>query len=499
MATTAPEAALRPRPEPAPGLYCGGYRPGEGPLLDVVDPSTGKAFAAVHTASLDQIGDAIGAARAAFDSGVWSGLPIAERAEMLRAMLQHFQGQSARLLDLLVAEAGVVRASAVRAIHIDFAIRHGFDCIDLALTLPEVVDNPIPLAERATPTFLLESFQRYEPVGVVAAIAAYNVPLFIGLWKIVPALITGNTVVLRPSPLTPLATMLLGEAADAAGLPAGVLGIVTESANDGAVLLSTDPRVDMVTFTGSSSVGRQVMRQCADTLKRFQLELGGKSAQIYLPDSIDLAAGAADRVCAVQSGQGCVLGTRVFVPEDAKAAVIERMAASLARLKVGPAEGADTVVGPLIDARAVERCEAIVAAAVASGARVAFGGKRPQGLGEGYYFEPTLLDLTDNSNPAAQEEIFGPVVCVIGYRDLDHAVAMANDSPYGLSGHVFGKDMKAAMDVAKRLRTGTVNINGGMISAYASSGGRGLSGYGRERGVEGLRIYQETKCMSITR
>src|SRR5690606_31389685 len=145
--------------------------------------------------------------------------------------------------------------------------------------------------------YLLESFQRYEPLGVVAAIAAYNVPLFIGMWKIIPALIAGNTVILRPSPLTPLATVVIGEAADAAGLPRGVLNIVTETGSDGAVLLSTDPRIDMVTFTGSSTVGRQVMRQASDTLKRFQLELGGKSAQIYLPDAVDLAATAANRVC----------------------------------------------------------------------------------------------------------------------------------------------------------------------------------------------------------
>jgi aldehyde dehydrogenase (NAD+) len=481
------------------GLYCGQFQQGQGPLLDVVDPSDGRAFAQVRTASPGQIADTIGAARSAFDSGVWSGLPIAERAAYLRRMLQHMEGQSARLLDLLVREAGVVRGSMTRPIHVDVALRHGFQCIDLALTLPEAVDNPIPIAERATPNYLLESFQRYEPVGVVAAISAYNVPLFIGLWKIIPALITGNTVILRPSPLTPLATLLIGEAASAAGLPDGVLNIVAEAGNDGAVLLSTDRRIDMVTFTGSSAVGKQVIRQSADTMKRYQLELGGKSAQIYLPDALELAAGAADRVCGVQSGQGCVLGTRIFVPAAEKAALLDRMVQSVGKMTVGPAEGADTVVGPVINAAAVERCEAIVAAAVAAGGRVVAGGRRPAHLTEGFYFEPTILDVPDNSNPAAQEEIFGPVVCVIGYDNLDHAVAMANDTQYGLSGHVFGKDMKAAMDVALRLRTGTVNINGGMISAYASSGGRKLSGFGRERGVEGIRIYQEIKCISITR
>jgi len=484
---------------PQSGFYCGGFQPGEGAPLEVVDPSTGAVFATLDTASPAQIDQAIGSARRAFDSGDWSGLTIHARAERLRAFLQAIQDRRDALLDVLVREAGVVRAAPVKAIQVDIAVKHGLDCIDLALTLPEVIDNPIPYAERGTPGFLLESFQRYEPVGVVGAISAYNVPLFIGLWKAIPALICGNTVVLRPNPLTPLATMMLGEAADAAGLPAGVLSIVAEGGADGAVMLSSDPRVDMVTFTGSSPVGRQVMRQAAETLKRFQLELGGKSAQIYLPDALDMAATAADRVCGVQSGQGCVLGTRIFVPESEKAALIERMAQSLARLKVGPADGTDTVIGPLINAGAVDRCESVVRAAVEAGARIVCGGKRPSDLAGGFYFEPTILDVPDNANPAAQEEIFGPVVCVIGYRDLDHAVQMANDSAFGLSGHVFGKDMKAALDVAARLRTGTVNVNGGMISAYASSGGRGLSGYGRERGVEGIRIYQEIKCVSITR
>ena len=336
-------------------------------------------------------------------------------------------------------------------------------------------------------------------MGVVAAISAYNVPLFIGLWKIIPALITGNTVILRPSPLTPLATLLIGEAASAAGLPDGVLNIVAEAGNDGAVLLSTDRRIDMVTFTGSSAVGKQVIRQSADTMKRYQLELGGKSAQIYLPDSVELATAAGDRVCLAHSGQGCVLGTRIFVPEDRKAAVLDMMASSLSRIVVGPADDPATTMGPLISRAQVERCEQFVEAAVRAGGRIVFGGRRPPHLTQGFYFEPTVLDVADNDNPAAREEIFGPVVCVIGYRDVDHAVQMANDSPYGLSGHVFGKNMRQAYEVAARLRTGTVNINGGAMSAFASSGGRGLSGVGRERGVEGLRIYQEIKCMSVSR
>ncbi|MBB6191012.1 aldehyde dehydrogenase (NAD+) [Sphingobium wenxiniae] len=481
-----------------PGLYDGEYRQGTGASFEVENPSTGKCFATVDGASAEQISTVIGKARTAFDGGGWSSLPVQQRAEKLRAMLGWIQANADRFTDLVVAEAGLVRASMVKFAQIDLAIKHGLDIIDMALTLPSVTDNPLPLSERFTPHYSLQSFQVYEPVGVVSAISAYNFPLWIAAWKIFPALITGNTVILRPSPLTPLSALLLGEAAQVAGLPDGVFSIVAEGGNEGGVILSTDPRVDMVTFTGSSNVGRMVMKQAADTMKRLQLELGGKSAQIYLPDALDMAPGAADRVCLAHSGQGCVLGTRIFVPESEKARILANMAKSLSRAVIGPADAPATTMGPVISRAQVERCESFVSAAVAAGGRIVHGGKRPVHLPDGHYFEPTILDLPDNGNPAAQEEIFGPVVCVIGYRDIDHAIEMANESPYGLSGHVFGKDMTQAMAVAARLRTGTVNVNGGMFSAYASSGGRGLSGVGRERGVEGLRIYQEIKCMSVT-
>lgn len=500
MATLA--RATLPGPDsaqPWPGLYDGGYCDGKGARFEVENPSTCKPFATVNGASAEQISAVIGKARATFDSGCWSELPIQQRAERLRVMLGWMRENMDRFTDLVVAEAGLVRATMLKYAQIDMAISQSLDIIDLALTLPAVTDNPIPLAERFTAHYSLQSFQLYEPVGVVGAISAYNFPLWIAAWKIFPALIMGNTVVLRPSPLTPLSALLLGEAAQAGGLPDGVLSVVIEGGNEGGVMLSTDPRVDMVTFTGSSGVGRMVMKQAADTMKRLQLELGGKSAQIYLPDAMDLAPGAASRVCLAHSGQGCVLGTRIFVPEGEKAAVLEAMTKALSAVVIGPADAPTTTMGPVISKGQVERCESFVAAAIAAGGRIVHGGKRPAHLSGGYYFEPTILDVPDNSNPAAQEEIFGPVVCVIGYRDIDHAIQMANDSPYGLSGHIFGKDVSAAVAVARRLRTGTVNINGGMMSSYASSGGRGLSGMGRERGVEGLRIYQEIKCMSVTK
>jgi len=255
--------------------------------------------------------------------------------------------------------------------------------------------------------------------------------------------------------------------------------------------------VDLVGFTGSTRVGEQVMAQAAPTMKRLQLELGGKSAQIFMPDAIDQVVPAAMGVCMAHAGQGCALGTRIFVPDEHKPDILKQLTGAFTSIKVGPADDPQTQTGPVISAAQVTRCEHYVKAATEQGAIVLAGGHRPAHLARGYYFEPTLLDVPDNGNPAARDEIFGPVVCVIGYRDLDHAVAMANDSRFGLSGYVFGKDRKAALDLALRIKSGTVNVNTGLMSAYVSSGGQRASGIGRERGVEGLRIYQQTTCINF--
>jgi aldehyde dehydrogenase (NAD+) len=227
------------------------------------------------------------------------------------------------------------------------------------------------------------------------------------------------------------------------------------------------------------------------------LELGGKSAQIYLPDAVGRAASAASSVCLSHAGQGCVLGTRVFVPQESKEQVLESMAKALEGVKIGPAGDPATVLGPVISAGQRARCEHFVAAAVAAGGKVVTGGKRPEHLDKGFFFEPTVLDLPDNGNPAAQDEIFGPVIGVIGYRDLDHAVQMANDSKFGLSGWVHGADKVKALEVGLKIRSGAVNINGALMSSYASGGGIKMSGQGRERGIEGLREFQMMTTLNI--
>lgn len=472
---------------------------GDGTTMTVINPGTEEVVTELKGASSAQFSDAIASARMAYDSDVWSGMPAAERAAKLRDFMASLTLQRDRLIDLTVREAGCPIGAGSMQAQVHAPLKHGYDIIDLFGKLPEFEENPLPFAERITPRGnAIQSLRCYRPVGVVAAISAYNFPFYTNLWKVLPALVTGNCVILRPSPLTPLAALIFGEAAQAAKLPPGVLNVVAEAGADGAIALSTDPRVDMVAFTGSSAVGKQVMAQAASTMKRLQLELGGKSAQIYLPDSMAMARVAAAQVCLAHAGQGCALGTRIFVPEVEKAQALVGMADIFANVKIGNPGNPATTMGPVISAAQRARCQRYVDLAVEAGAKVVCGGKPPSEPETGFYFEPTILDTPDNRNPAAQEEIFGPVVSVIGYRDLDHVVEMANDSVYGLSGYVYGKDIQQAIAVAARLRTGTVNVNGGLFSAYASSGGWYQSGIGRERGVEGLRIYQQIHGMNIT-
>ncbi|CAN7338856.1 aldehyde dehydrogenase family protein [Phenylobacterium sp. LjRoot225] len=480
------------------GYIDGVFVTGSGEILAVEDPSDGREIARLAGLSAPQVEDAIRAARLAFDRGVWSELAVAERAAALRRFVAALAQREAKLAEVTVAETGCPPHSGTMRVQVKAPLRMALECIDFFAALPEIEENPLPLAERATPTgMMLQSLRRYTPIGVVAAIAAYNFPFYTAIWKVIPALMAGNTVVVRPNPLTPLSAMILGEAAEEAKLPPGVLNVVLEAGHDGARLLTTHPAVDMVAFTGSTAVGAQVAIQAAPTFKRVQLELGGKSAQIFLPDAVNRFAAQAVVVCTAHAGQGCALGTRLFVPEAQKAELVEQAAAAFRRLKVGPALDPETQVGPVISAAQVARCEHFVKLAVENGGRVAAGGARPSHLDRGHYFEPTLLDLPDNSNPAAQEEIFGPVVSVIGYRDLDHAVEMANDSKYGLSGYVHGEDAATALKVGARVRSGSVHVNAAVMSTYASFGGQRASGYGRERGVEGMRLYQQLSCLTL--
>ena len=479
------------------GYIDGAFVSGEGQGFIVENPSDESVVAEVTGVSAAQVGQAIAAARRSFDDGCWSGLSMKQRGEVMRRYAEALRKRADQLRQFAIEEAGCPASSTVMGAQVHAPLRMTDDIVDMFLKLPEHEENPLPLHERVNPYFSVQSLKLYRPLGVVSAISAYNVPFYTAFWKVVPALMAGNSVILRPNPLTPLSSLIFAEAAEEAGIPAGVMNVIIEGGLEGGRMISTDKAVDMVSFTGSCTVGAKVAEQAAPTLKRLVLELGGKSAAIFLPDSAERAAAHGFQVCTSHAGQGCVLGTRVFVPQDKKAQVLEAMAAAVANVKIGPANDPATQLGPVISANQRARCEHFTQAAVEGGGRVVAGGKRPAGFDKGFYFEPTILDVPDNANPAAQEEIFGPVVTVIGYKDLDHAIAMANDSQFGLSAWVTGQDKVAAFQTGLKIRSGAVNVNGAVMSSYASGGGIKMSGIGRERGVEGLREFQMVTTFNL--
>jgi aldehyde dehydrogenase (NAD+) len=315
--------------------------------------------------------------------------------------------------------------------------------------------------------------------------------------KLGPALAAGNTVVVKPAPYTPLSALVLAEAVEAAELPPGVVNVITGGPDVGHQL-TTDRRVDLVSFTGSDTVGAAIMAQAAPSLKRVLLELGGKSPLIVRHDAdLELAAQLGVQSFTFHAGQGCALTTRHLVHRDLVDAYQERVVAMVSRMRVGDPADPDTQMGPLIRPVAVERTERYVAEAVTAGAEVLTGGRRPPAADAGFFYEPTLLGAVDNTWPVAREEVFGPVAVVIPFADDDEAIALANDSDYGLDGHVVSADAGAAFELATRLRTGGVSINGGAgwTNPAVPFGGYKRSGIGRENGEAGLDEYTQLKTI----
>jgi acyl-CoA reductase-like NAD-dependent aldehyde dehydrogenase len=340
---------------------------------------------------------------------------------------------------------------------------------------------------------------RREPIGVVAAITAYNFPFFLDLQKLFPALVTGNTVILKPSIYTPFVALVIATAAEEVGFPRGVISVLTGGADIGR-MLTCDPRVDLISFTGSDATGSAIMAQGAATLKRLHMELGGKSALIVRADADLEAAVTAGAGSLGHSGQGCAATTRHLVHNSLRRRYVELLAEAVGAMKIGHPEDPAVTLGPLIRERVRARTEEHVEAALAAGARLVVGGRRPAGLHKGFFYEPTLFDDVDNRSRLAQEEVFGPVLAVIGFDSDDEAVELANDSRYGLSGGIWSGNLAAAFDMACAIRTGGIAINGGGAPPGAPIipfGGYKRSGFGREWGVEGLNAFTEQKAISF--
>ncbi len=316
--------------------------------LPVENPADETHVTDVSITPLTEIARAISEARRSFDEGVWSDLTVRDRAKALHLFLDHIDVHHERLVTTIVAEAGQPTRFAEMTQWLS-AVGLGRATIDLYQSMSHEEANPVPADELVRGRVAL-SLRRYEPVGVVTAITPYNAAIIMALQKLIPALMAGNSVILRPSPLTPISSLLLGSAADAAGLPAGVLSVVVEAGSAGAELLTTDPAVDMVSFTGSTAVGKQILAQGAGTVKRVALELGGKSAQIYLPDAVERAVAGAVAVVAMTSGQACVAATRMLVPQDRKDEVIEAVARAYGSIAVGPPTDPTMMMGPVISA-----------------------------------------------------------------------------------------------------------------------------------------------------
>jgi aldehyde dehydrogenase (NAD+) len=339
----------------------------------------------------------------------------------------------------------------------------------------------------------------YEPVGVASLLPAYNAPLLLTGIKVVPALIAGNTAIVKAPPQCPLQTLIFAEAAAAAEIPAGVVNFISGSAIEIGQMLSSDPRVDLVSFTGSDVVGGKIMAQAAPTIKRVFLELGGKSALIVREDAdMELAAQVGLSSTTVLAGQGCILTTRHLVHMSVYEKYLERIAAlAKSSLVVGDPADPRTTVGPLISAAQRDRSERYVKRALERGGQIVFGGKRPENLPNGFFFEPTLIKNVSNDWEICQEEIFGPVAVVMAYRDDEEAANIANDSVYGLSGHIISRDIGRAVELAGRVRSGEVYINGGSLamSPFQPFGGAKRSGFGKQGGEEGLLEYLTQKAI----
>jgi aldehyde dehydrogenase (NAD+) len=468
-------------------LVDGAWRPGGLGRFDDVSPGTGAAFATVPDGDTADMAAAVEAARRAFDAGPWPRMSGAERSACLTQLAEALKRHEPFFDHLARVEWGVAndRPGQVMAAAMITA-----GAAQLAL---------VPVEEELTAPGASGTLV-HEPHGVVAAITPWNYPHTLNLTKVASAIAAGNTLVLKPSPLSPLAAVALAWiVANETDIPAGVVNIVPTTSLEAAQALTADRRVDMISFTGSTAVGKSIAADAAGTLKRLVLELGGKSAAIHLDDLDDaayetLAARALFDGCLRHAGQACLLQSRLLVPADREQDIVARLVAAAEKVRVGDPLDDTSDMGPLISPVQTDRVLADIADAVADGAGVAYGGTRVEGPGTGNYLAPTILTGVANDMRIAQDEVFGPVLAVIPYRDEEEAVALANDSRFGLVGSVWGADIDRAAGVAKRLRAGQVTVNG--ARALGPFGGFKESGIGREQGLEGLREYTETKTVS---
>jgi aldehyde dehydrogenase (NAD+) len=460
---------------------------GAGELVSL-NPSTGEVVGVTRAASPEQVLKAIAAARRAFDDGPWRSATARQRSEVLHKFADLLDSHRDELVEIVVTEVGSPIALS-RVMQVGMPVDNIRWAADMALTGPQGgYEQALPphFGAPASSSLLLR-----EPVGVVAGITGYNFPINSVAWKLGPGLAAGCSMIFKPSPRTPLATLAMIRLADAAGFPPGVINLVPGEGDVGA-LLSSHPDIDMTMFTGSLEVGRKVMVAAAHTTKRLVLELGGKSANILLPGA-DVAEATLPSILrwSRNAGQGCGATTRTLVHRSQLDEFLECAVSGVGSLQVGDPWDERTDVGPLIREEQREFVEGFVERAVSNGAAVVAGGGRPER--DGFFVNPTLVAGLTNDDEICQEELFGPVGAVLAYDTVEEAIAIANDSKYGLHAAVFGPIVEA-LGVARRLRTGAVSINGGgFMRPDGPWGGLRSSGFGREMGEDGFREFFQVK------
>ncbi|WP_217266266.1 aldehyde dehydrogenase family protein [Rhodococcoides kyotonense] len=469
-------------------LYIGGkWVPSVGGgTIDVLEAATGTVFARVPSGTEQDVDDAVAAARAAF--GSWSESPIEERVSVLRQIADGLVARETELAETMTREVGTPIARS-RSVQVGLGVT-------IFRSMADILENTT-LEERRGTSLILKV-----GVGVVGAITPWNYPLYQLAAKVAPAIAAGCTTVVKPSSVAPLAAFAVAEIVESIGLTPGVFNVVTGPGGRVGERLAGHPDVDLVSLTGSTAAGARVGQVAAAGIKKVTLELGGKSAFVVAPDAdVDAALSAAVRGCYVNNGQTCTATTRLLVPLDRLDYVEEKLAQLVGSQKVGDPLDESTDIGPMASA---EQRQSVLRylSEVPAEAKFVVGGpgevaNLPDDLRSGFYVRPTVVSRIDNNSSIAREEVFGPVLAVLAYDGIDDAVAIANDSDYGLSGAVFAGDDDAAIAIARRLRTGQVSINGGRFNASAPFGGMKKSGIGRELGPEGLDEYFEKISLQL--
>jgi len=473
------------------GLVVGGERAegGSGKDFDVVNPATGQAVATLALADASDVDRAVAAAAAALPE--WGGAPPVERSGALNRLAAILEARAEEYAQVETSQTG----KPIKLCR-EFDVPGSIDNVSYFAGAARHLQGSAAAEWDGAHTSMI----RREPVGVVGSIAPWNYPLQMAMWKILPAIAAGNTIVLKPSELTPLTALMLAEDCLAAGIPAGVVNVVTGSGPEAGEPLITHPLVRMVSFTGSTGVGKRVGALAVDGVRRVHLELGGKAPFVVFDDA-DLEAAVHGAVAAslINTGQDCTAATRAYVQRPLYDAFVQGVADLMATVRLGDPLDPHTDQGPLISWRQQERVAGFVDRALADGARALAGGRIPAGaLERGAYYEPTLVVDAAQTSEIVQEEVFGPVLVILPHDGDDDAVRVANNSIYGLSGSVHASDPDRALAVARRVRSGTLSVNGGIYNTPdAPFGGYKQSGFGREMGVAGLEEFLQMKTLAM--